>query len=421
MTLSRRAFVASALAAAYWPRGRALSGEKPLRGYTVDEIDAKLRTRGKPEDLFKADLPTPALLVDLDLFESNIARMAAHAKAHGKSLRPHAKTHKCVEVARRQHAAGAIGTCVATVAEAIVMAEASIAGVHVTSPIVTPWKAMKIAELARKADRLSVAIESPRQIELYSDAAFAAGVKLDVLVDVNVGDFRTGITPGEPAVPLAQQIARSKHLRLRGVQAYSGASAHVMGFAERRTHSLAAMAKAVATLELFQRSGLPTDILSGASTGTHDIDVELPELTELQVGSYVYMDVDYRKIGDSDSPVFDKFAPALTVLATVVSDQGPAKATVDAGFKAFATDRKFGPEAKPVTGPDSASGLQYAFFGDEFGALTWTDPARAPKLGDRLEFIVPHCDPTVNLYDRVYACRGERVEEVWGIMDRLRT
>ncbi|HWA99730.1 MAG TPA: DSD1 family PLP-dependent enzyme [Pirellulales bacterium] len=379
---------------------------------SLAEIDAQLRRAGRPEDLYKADLPTPALLVDLDQFERNIKRMADHAKRHGKGLRPHAKTHKCVEVARRQCAAGAHGVCVATVPEAIVLTKGKIESILLTSPIANASRAAQIAALAESCE-LFVAVDHPQQVALYNEAARAAGVMLNLLVDLNVGDRRTGASPGEPAVEIGAAVMRSKNLRLRGLQAYSGGSSHIVGYTARRDHSLRAMAQAVQTCELFAKRGLPLEILSGASTGTHNIDSQLAELTELQVGSYVFMDVDYRRIGGTHSAVFDEFAPSLTVLTTVVSANHRDRVTLDAGFKAFATDRTFGPEPKDVTG------LSYSFAGDEFGALTLEQPSREIALGDRLEFIVPHCDPTVNLYDRIYACRGDKVEEIWSVMDRL--
>lgn len=418
MSLPRREFLAAAGAAgaAALAATSALAAELPAaqRGYALDEIDALLRREGRPQNLFKADLPTPALLIDLDLLQGNITRMADYARSRGKLLRPHAKTHKCAEIARRQQAAGAAGACVATVAEAVVLAAGGVNGLLLTSPLASPAKMARMAALARAGTSLMVAVDHPHQVALYNEAAGACGVRLDVLVDLTVGDHRTGALPGEPAAALAQAVVASPHLRLRGLQAYSGGSSHVVGFDARSEHSRKAMGQAAETRALLERRGLPAEILSGASTGTHNIDGELAAVTELQVGSYVCMDVDYRRIGGAAGPVFDDFAPALSVLATVVSANHRGRATLDAGFKAFATDRKFGPEPKDVTG------VAYAFGGDEFGILTWDDASRPIELGSRLEFIVPHCDPTVNLYDRIYACRGERVVEVWPVMDRLR-
>lgn len=268
-----------------------------------------LRRAGRPENLFKAELPTPALVVDLDQFESNVALMAAHAKKHGKQLRPHAKTNKCVEVAKRQRAAGAVGVCVATVPEALVMARGGIDGILLTSPIAMPYKAAMMVELASTVKNLMVTVEHPQQVAMYNEAADAAGTKLNVLVDLNVGDRRTGIAPGEDAAKLGEVVMRCEHLRLRGLQSYSGKSSHVMGFAERQAHLRRVMGLAAETRDLFERRHLPAEILSGASTGTHDIDCDMAAITELQTGSYVFMDVDYRRIGGNGGPLFDKFAP----------------------------------------------------------------------------------------------------------------
>lgn len=412
MTASRRVFLAALGGLACTGR-RTAAADPPTGGYRLEEIDAQIRRAGRPENLFKVDLPTPALLLDLDVFERNVAHMAAYAAAHGKRLRPHAKTHKCPQIARRQQTAGAVGVCVATVSEAAVMASAGIDALLLTSPIASPLKAARMAALAEVVSQLLVAVDHPLQVELYEQAAEQAGTHLDVLVDLNVGDRRTGTAPGEAAVALAEVVMKSPHVRLRGLQAYSGGSSHVVGFGQRQRHSRQAMAQAAETRDLFRRSGLPAEILSGASTGTYNIAGEMEALTELQVGSYVCMDVDYRRIGGAGGPTFDDFGVALSVLATVVSANQPKRATIDAGFKAFATDRPFGPELK------DASGVTYGFGGDEFGILTWEQASRSISLGDRLEFIVPHCDPTVNLYDRIYACRGERVEQIWSVMDRL--
>lgn len=360
----------------------------------------------------KADLPTPALVLDLDRFEANVARLAAHAAATGKQLRPHAKTHKCVEVARRQQAAGAIGVCVATVPEAEVMARGGIGGILLASPLASPAKARRIAALSRERT-VTVAVDHPDAVAAYQHAADAAGTTLDVLVDLDLGDGRTGATSTEAALRLGEAVVRSGRLRLRGLQGYSGGSSHVHGFAARRAHSLAALARLVALKERFTAAGLPAEILSGGSTGTWDIDSTVPELTELQCGSYVAMDAEYRGIGGPTGDVFDAFAPALGVLVTVVSTNHAGRATVDGGFKAFATDRPTGPVCRDLPA------VAYRFRGDEFGILSWADGPPPVQRGDRVELIPPHCDPTVNLYDRIHACRGDRVEAVWSVMDRL--
>src|SRR5262249_30320819 len=204
----------------------------------------------------------------------------------------------------------------------------------------------------------------------------------------------TGTQLGEPALRLAEGIARAKNLRLKGICAYAGHVAHIVGFEERRARSQRALAQASATRDLLLRHGHNVDILSGASTGTYNIDSYVEELTEMQSGSYVFMDVEYRRIGGESGPTYDDFAPALCVLATVIHRSGN-KAIVDAGLKAFSTDRAFGPE------PVGLRSATYEFAGDEHGRLILNDDD-AVQLGDRLRFIIPHCDPTVNLYDRFF-------------------
>jgi 3-hydroxy-D-aspartate aldolase len=234
-------------------------------------------------------------------------------------------------------------------------------------------------------------------------------------VDVDVGGRRTGVQPGEPALELARAVRREPALNLRGLQGYAGQCAHIVGFEERRRTSRRWMARLMRTRELFEKHGLPADIVSGGSSGTFDIDSELEGLTELQSGSYCVMDLDYRRIGGKAGSAYDEFEMALTVLATVISVPSAEMAMVDAGLKAFSTDKPFAPEA--VEWP----GVEYSWAGDEHGRLIVTEPGRLPRLGDRIEFFPPHCDPTVNLYDRIYAMRGDKVEAVWEVAARGRS
>lgn len=364
--------------------------------------------------LTKATIPTPALIVDLDAFEANLQKMAKHAKQAKCSLRPHAKTHKCPEIARRQIAAGAIGICCATVPELEALAAAGIPGLVLTSPIVDPIKIARVVALASGGSKLMLSVGHVREAELLAEAADAAKVELDVLVDLDVGDKRTGCLPGEPAVELARLISRSKRLRIRGVQAYAGHASHTVGFEARERVSREAMGKAAETKVLFNNAGFDAKILSGGSTGTYNIDSAVEGVTELQVGSYVFMDVDYRRIGGKDgNAVYSDFQPSLTILAAVVSATHAGRVTIDAGTKAVDTTTANLPQAKHFPG------LTYAKAGDEFGALTPSESGgKLPALGERLELIVPHCDPSVNLYDRLYACRGEKVEAIWPVAAR---
>ncbi|MBI4659173.1 MAG: DSD1 family PLP-dependent enzyme [Verrucomicrobia bacterium] len=400
--MNRRTFVTSALSGGFTLH--------PLLNLPAAQAPKKLRNKG----LTKADLPTPALLVDLDLFEANLKIMAEHCRNAGCGFRPHAKTHKCPDIARRQIAAGALGICVATVPEAEAMVGSGIPGVLLTSPIVDKPKIARMVELARKGRSVMLALGHPLQAELLAAECDRRSVNVDVLIDIDVGDRRTGALPGEPALELARQIGKCRRLRVRGVQSYAGFASHVSGFAAREKASRGALAKAVETRQRLAKAGFDTSIHSGGSTGTYNIDSGT--LTELQVGSFVFMDANYRVIGGKNGhPVYSDFHPSLTVLTTVVNATHPDLVSVDAGIKGFATDAPQLPEAK------SWEGLSYRRFGDEFGALSAAPGAKLPKIGDRLEFIVPHCDPTVNLYEKIYATRGEKVEEVWRIAARRET
>jgi D-serine deaminase-like pyridoxal phosphate-dependent protein len=345
--------------------------------------------------LTKSQLPTPALLLDLDRFEANLARMAAHIAASGKKLRPHAKAHKCVEIARRQMAAGAIGVCVATVSEAELMSKAGIPGLLLTSPVADPRKIARIVETGAMA-----VVDHVQQAAWYQEAARAAGRMVDLLVDIDVGDHRTGAASLEQAIAIAEVVDRAPHLRLRGLQAYSVYGSHGSGREERFRVSAECYARARAVRDAMAHKGLSTEILTGGSTGTWDIDTGVPELTELQAGSYVFMDMAYRRAGLD-------FEQALTVLATVISANHETSVSIDGGTKAFATDRGYGPE------PAHLPSLKYRWGGDEFGYLEPDGTAALPRLGEKIEMVPPHCDPTVNLYDTIYACRGERVEAAW--------
>ena len=342
------------------------------------------------------------MLLDLDAFQANLNRVAREVTKARKNLRPHAKAHKCVEIARRQIAGGACGICVATVAEAELMAKAGIEGLLLTSPLADPAKIARILQTGAM-----VVVDHQRQIEWYSEAAEAAGKKVDVLVDLDVGDHRTGARSIEQTLEIAQAVERRASLRLRGLQAYSVSGSHAANADERRRISEETVRVAAEVRDAAAGNGISLETVSGGSTGSWQIDVELPEFTELQAGSYVLMDLAYKRLGLD-------LRNALTVLATVVSANHDRLVTVDAGLKAFSTDRGYGPEALRI------EGSKYRWGGDEFGMVELVQQGPRPKLGDRIEFIPPHCDPTVNLYDRIYALRGDKVDAIWPVMDRMR-
>jgi 3-hydroxy-D-aspartate aldolase len=349
------------------------------------------------------ELPTPALLLDVDVFESNVRRLTAHVSKAGKTLRPHAKAHKCIEIARHQIAAGAAGVCVATVPEAELMVKAGIPGVLLTSPVAAPQKCSRIAALAPD---ITVVVDHPAQVRMYGSAAGAAGVTLNVLVDLDVGDHRTGISPGAPALELARLVLRTPGLRFRGLQAYSVRASHLPASNGRDDFSSGALSPVLELRDALVSDGIEVEMITGGSTGTYECDGATPYLTELQAGSYALMDGAYARVGVP-------FGHALTVLATVVSANHDDRVTVDAGFKAFSTDRPFGPDIKDLTG------VRYEWAGDEFGYVYLDEPSQPVRLGDQLRFVPPHCDPTVNLYDRIHVCRGDEVEAIWAVMDRF--
>jgi 3-hydroxy-D-aspartate aldolase len=404
--LTRRGVLVAGLAAP-----AVLPSRAARRGYSYAEIEKMIARGDVKGKLTRDDLPTPALLLDLDAFERNVARMAAHVKSQKLALRPHGKTHKCPEVARALIKAGAVGACTAKISEAEVFAEHGVTGLLITSAPVGRHRIERAVRLARKQPDTIFCVDDRQNARDLNEAAGQARIKMNVAIDLLVGQ-RTGIAPGEPALELARLIDTLPNLKLAGLQAYSGPSSHVVGFEERRRHSIESMRPAVETRRLLERSGIECGWLSGGSTGTYNIDSEIDGITELQPGSFIFMDVDYNVIGGRDGKTYRDFENSLTVLATVYSKPSKDVAIVDAGLKSFATDRKVGPEPKDLPG------ARYSWSGDEHGKLDVAAAEREVKLGDRIEFIVPHCDPTVNLYDHLYCLRGDSVEAVWRIAAR---
>lgn len=359
--------------------------------------------------LARDDIPTPALLLDLDRFEANLARMTAHLRERGKAFRPHGKTHKCPEIARRFVAAGAVGSCTARLSEAEVFADHGLRGLLVTTAIIGAPKIARAVALARRAPDTIFIVETESNARDLSVEATREGADLNVAVDLYFG--RTGISPGAPAADLARVVSRLPHLRFAGLQAYDGAAAHTSPFEARRARSTTHMKQAVETRRMIEHAGVACPRVTGGSTGTYRIDSEIDGITEIQPGSFAFMDHEYAGIGGPDGTEYRDFAQALTVVATVISRR-PGVAIVDAGYKAFATDRPFTPV------PIDLPGVTYAWAGDEHGRLDLSQTDCDVKVGDRVRFVPPHCDPTVNLYDVIHALRGDIIEGVWPIAAR---
>ncbi len=361
--------------------------------------------------LSRADLPTPALILELDAFEDNVARMSAFAKRHNRALRPHAKTHKCAEIGLALIKAGAVGACSAKISEAEALSAGGVTGLLITSAMVGQGRVERAVRLAKARPETIFSVDNVQNAQDLDTAARESGMRLRLAIDLWVGK-RTGIQPGPPAVALAQQIAVLKNAQFTGLQAYAGHASHVNGFENRKRVSRESMEKAVETRRLIEKSGIECAMVTGGSTGTYNIDTEIDGITEMQPGSFMFMDTDYNRIGGADGPVYRDFRNSLFVITTVVSKPSDESAVVDGGFKAFATDKPFTPQLRDL------EGVSYSWGGDEHGVLNLTSASRPVKLGDRLEFLATHCDPTVNLYDQIYALRGDQVEAVWKIAAR---
>ena len=359
----------------------------------------------------RAKLATPALLIDLDAFERNIAAMAAFAKKSGIALRPHAKTHKSVEIAKRQIAAGALGVCCAKLGEAEALADGGIDSILITSPVVSDRGIARLIALNMRPIDLMAVCDNQAVAARLDQAAHEAGKKLKIVVDIDPGLGRTGIA-AENAVPLVQFVAQARGLEYSGLQCYAGQAQHMESANERRSASLAVLKELGALRDRLAAMGLAPNIISGGGTGTFDIDPDARVLTELQVGSYVFMDRQYNDVWSARPP----FETALFVQTTVISANRTGLATTDAGFKAFATDA-----GAPVIASGAPLGASYFFFGDEQGGIFYSEETRKLLPGDIVTCVAPHCDPTVNLYDRYHLVRGEMLAGIWPIEGRGRS
>jgi D-serine deaminase-like pyridoxal phosphate-dependent protein len=362
----------------------------------------------------RAKLNTPALLLDLDALEVNIAAMAAHTKAAGINLRPHSKGAKSIEIGRRQMAAGAVGICCTTIGEAEVIAGGGIEGVLITSPVVTPVMIERLVALDGKAKGLMVVADNPANVDALARAAQAAGKPISVIVEFDVGQGRTGVPTLEGVVALARRVKESAHLRFAGIQAYYGHLQHIPGFAERRAACNAQIERVRPLLAKLAAEGLAAGIVTGGGTGTFDIDPSGGVYTEVQPGSYPFMDREYTEI-DMTANRASPFKAALFVQATVVSANREGFAVVNAGYKSFATEGGVATVATP-----RLTASKYKLMGDEHGGVDYDPKGGGLKLGDAVEFLVPHCDPTINLYDRYHCVRADTLVDIWPVDARGR-
>jgi D-serine deaminase-like pyridoxal phosphate-dependent protein len=385
------------------------------------------------------ELPTPALLINLDIFEHNLRALAAFMKGKPAAFRPHAKAHKSPAIGKLQLASGAKGLCAAKLGEADVLIRGGIKDVLITAEVVGALKIKRLMDLLAITPDVKAVVDNEQNAIDLSTAALAAKKKLKVLIDVNVGQNRTGVEPAD-AEKLAQVIARQKGLELLGLQGYGGNNQHIVGFEARRVKELESNAKVLTARRALEKAGFAVQIVSVGGTGSYNIDADDPGVTEIQPGSYVFMDSHYNKIGGKtdQGTAFTDFGNSLSVLTTVISravgvtppaaggagagraaaDPRPVvgRAVVDAGIKSLSND-----ESTPE--PLDMAGATYGGSGDEYGAPRFQDQALADKIkvGDRVQITPGHCDTTVNLYNVFFGVRNGVVEHVWPIEGRGRT
>ena len=351
---------------------------------------------------------TPALLLDLDVFEANLKRLSESLAGRNVKVRPHAKSHKCPQIALRQVALGAVGVCCQKVSEAEALVEGGVGDVLIANEVVGERKLERLAALSKQA-RVAVCVDNEANVRALDAAAKAFGVKLDVLVEVNVGANRCGVEAGEPAAALAKLVAGSANLRFAGLQAYQGSAQHMRKVEERRAAIEGAVDRVVRTKKLLDAAGIACPKVTGAGTGTYLFEAASAVYDELQPGSYIFMDADYAR-NDWTESGFPRFEHSLFVWTTVMSRPSRERAIVDAGLKASSIDS--GMPRIADAGP-----AQYVKASDEHGVIE-VNGAAGYEVGQKLKLIPGHCDPTVNLYNEFVCVRGGRVEAIWPITAR---
>jgi D-serine deaminase-like pyridoxal phosphate-dependent protein len=364
----------------------------------------------------KWELDTPALCVDRDRLQANIAKLQAATAANGIGARPHAKTHKCAAIARLQLAAGAVGICTAKISEAEALMAAGIDRICMTTSNPSPSKVRRALALTQKSAHFIHCVDHEQNARDLAAAAADAGVVADVVIDVAAVTMRSGVPPGAQALAVAKLVDALPALRLRGLLAYDGGAQHIVGFAARKARALQGIEEAAATCAAMKAAGLNTEIFSGGGSGTYSVQHLTPGFTDVQAGSYIFMDMQYLAIGSEDgSAIYHDFVPSLTVVTTILNNRFANRLTTDAGAKALSSDL-------PHAGVIGEPGMDYNAGSDEFGSITITGtPSKSYKIGDKLECIVPHCDPAVNEYDWIYGTRKDKVEVVWPITGRGRS
>jgi D-serine deaminase-like pyridoxal phosphate-dependent protein len=368
-------------------------------------IAATLALLGQPGSAQR--IPTPAAVLNFPAFQANLALMAVRARAANLALRPHSKSHKTVEIARAQIAAGAVGVCCAKLAEAEAMAAGGIGSILVTSPVAGAGQAARAARLAEQVADFRIVLDHP---DAAAELAAAATTPIQVLIDVDPGMGRTGVASPEQAVAVFKAVAGQPQLRFLGAQCYGGSWQHMEGANARAAAVADGMARLSATLDALRSAGADIQVITGGGTGTFTADAAQGVLTEVQPGSFAFMDREYRDALKDDPD--GAFAQSLVIAATVITANQDKWVTVDAGLKAFATD---GPLPVPAT-PKFADVL-YRYFGDEHGLLM-RPAGEAVVRGERVDFVPPHIDPTLDKYDLIHVVEGDVLVDIWRVEAR---
>ena len=355
------------------------------------------------------DVDTPALLLDLDRFERNLARLMQAVDGRVR-VRPHAKSHKCLEIARRQLAAGCVGVCVQKTSEAASMLAGGVHDVLITNEVVGERKIERLVELAHQHPhaRLGVCVDDPNVLHQLVRQVEAQQARLDVYIELDVGQGRCGVAAVADVVPLAKAIVACGRLTFMGLHAYHGAAQHYRSVSERRAAVEHATVRAAAARAALRAASLPCEIITGGGTGTFLYEAQGGVYAEVQPGSFALMDIDYAR-NDPD-PQLPRFEHALTILTSVISvhsNEGHGRITLDAGLKAFSTD-----SGLPVPAFD---GWQIRSVSDEHTVLHRIADGPPVAIGDKALLIPSHCDPTVNLHDWIVATRGGQVEAAWRV------
>jgi D-serine deaminase-like pyridoxal phosphate-dependent protein len=353
------------------------------------------------------ELDTPALLVDLDVLDANIGRIAAACRSNGVRWRPHVKSVGVPAIAHRMLQAGAAGITCAKLDEAEAMVDAGLDDILIANQVVG---ARKIARLVNLASRAAViaAVDDPGQAGQLGAAALRAGVRLRVVIEVDIGLHRAGVSPGAPVVELARTIAMEPGLELLGVMGWEGHAARIPDPSEKRLAVARAIGLLSGSAAACRAAGLPIAVVSCGGTGTYPIAVDQAGVTEIQAGGGVFSDVRYRTLMGVDQPY------ALTVLTTVTSRPNPGRIVCDAGKRTMSGDG-----AVPL--PIGIGPVLSVVLSAEHTTIELASPCAEPRVGAHLEFVVGQADTTVQLHDEVFGARDRRVEAVWPVLARART